>query len=640
MHTLTPVDYGYVDTIANNIRYSLGIRRPAEPIASGVLLSIHVQSNRPDNFVKFLDDLEASIDDPANIEVVVKIDDTDAEMNALLPLEVAKRPFAVKYLSTPLVGGFFELWRSMNDMLNVCDPNAYFLWNMNDEMAVLNKGWDSMLKKYVGLFPDHIFRLRTSLFRSRNYCDFWECGFAPETSAITTKRWIDIGGNWNPCLGPDSFQQCVAYYFAYHDRFNKFKPLREVPIHDITLAGEGAFIGLEGEKLWKRMRGATKAWFRLMSPKIQTEASRRAQKLHAHVCATNNRLTDFTIQDHAFTETIVLTDNETGLIIRKFPYHLSYTRIWLTNGWRAARYLYYGGGGARAIRSLPVSIITFLSLRYKSFEWVYRFSHRYRKWRDSLLTNTLQAASMLYVKNKLRLLRLRRKILNQMQTSLSWTITGAHHIRHQLRRLYAALVGELRSLFYDTPVWSAFKTIKHYNRHTAQLTLYPFRILRELAKRSALNVLNRGYAFDERNIQLTRLDLNLDWHAINVAMLFATLPERFVNPRFRNATMRCILLKHWYNLTDQQLQEALLNDVGLRYFLGLRAHQRVPTISAIRALQDMLTEENVLPKVFAIVDAEIAREQLPKLGAISPAIPAESPGAADAIPPLRLAAAG
>ena len=171
----------------------------------------------------------------------------------------------------------------MNDMLIISEKDTYFVWNMNDEMRIPIKGWDSVLKKYVGLFPDDLFRLRTSCFRNRNYSDEWECCYAPETSAITTRKWIDLCGDWNPTLGPDTFNQLVAYYFSYHDRYNKNKEIRDIVINDFMFEGEGASIGLTRKQKVIRMGETIKPWFTLLSHRILTEASRRSQKIKANI---------------------------------------------------------------------------------------------------------------------------------------------------------------------------------------------------------------------------------------------------------------------------------------------------------------------------------------------------------------------
>src|SRR5690242_2172381 len=130
--------------------------RDHSPSSAGLLLSIHLTSNRPENFRLFLDRLEETTTDPSSIEIVVKIDDDDTEMNQLLPVEAARRPFRIVYITGPRNAGFYDLWRCFDDLLDACDPNAYFVINLNDEMRFAKSGWDIALRRYVGLYPDHI----------------------------------------------------------------------------------------------------------------------------------------------------------------------------------------------------------------------------------------------------------------------------------------------------------------------------------------------------------------------------------------------------------------------------------------------------------------------------------------------------
>ena len=77
-------------------------------VGHGVLLSIHLTSNRPAQFVEFLDRLEAKTNDMDAVEVVVKIDDSDPVMNDHLRREKARRPFRITYIFN-----FFKLISSV-----------------------------------------------------------------------------------------------------------------------------------------------------------------------------------------------------------------------------------------------------------------------------------------------------------------------------------------------------------------------------------------------------------------------------------------------------------------------------------------------------------------------------------------------
>jgi hypothetical protein len=340
---------------------------PLRPVAgaAGPLLSIHLTSNRPGNFVDFLNRLEQSTSDMSSVEVVVKIDDADAEMNRLLEKEAATRPFRITYLSTPLSGGFFGLWRSYDELLNASDPNAYFVIGLNDEMSFRTQGWNNVLRKYVGLFPDHIFRLRSSLHRYRNYYDFWEPGFANDTSAFMTRRWLTLGGGWCPCNGPDTFQECVAYYFGWLDRFNNSRTYRDIPITDIDLEGHGASLGLSGKALHRRIGGSLVSHFTLMSHRMQEEAARRARKLHAHIWIHEQAADRYEVRDNRARRRLEIVDRHTGAVCRTFGYRLNAARIGLSNMLRKLNCGYYLAGGSNNRLPWFQNFFNYLMFRYE-----------------------------------------------------------------------------------------------------------------------------------------------------------------------------------------------------------------------------------------------------------------------------------
>jgi hypothetical protein len=332
------------------------------------LLSIHMTSNRPDQLVRFLDLLAEKTTDMGSVEVVIKIDDDDPVMNALLKKEAARQPFRITYISTPLEGGFYGLWKCYDELLQHTDPNAYFVVGLNDEMYFLDEGWDERLGKYVGLFPDGIYRLRTSMHRERHTFDYWEAGCAGDLTPFMTKRWLDLSGGWCPCNGPDSFQNTVAYYFGWlyrHDTFGR--PYRERVVHDVRLGGEGANEGVEEAALRHRLRGGVIPWFRLVSWRMQTEAARRAQRLHAHIWAIANGVTGYEVVDDARRQNIMVT-NADGKPIRSSSYRLSRLRIGLTNAWRTLRYPYFMGAGELWRHSWWRSIKYFVLLRYRRLD--------------------------------------------------------------------------------------------------------------------------------------------------------------------------------------------------------------------------------------------------------------------------------
>ena len=336
----------------NYIKRSLCLEEVKIKTSYKKLLSIHLQSNNQKNFSGFIKSLEKYVENLALIEVIVKIDDNDSQMNSLLEDLVKNSKISIKYISSPLLGDFSDLWRSMNDILHICEKETYFIWNMNDEMRIPIKGWDNILTEYVDIFPDGLFRLRTSRFRHRNYTDPWECCFAPETSAITTKKLIDTCGNWNPTLGPDTFNQLVAYYFSYHDRFNGNQEIRDIVINDFIFEGEGASIGDNKKDVAKRLFSTTSSWYKLVSYKTQLEASKRSQLIQAQIYKEKHFKKSKEYNDIKIIQknkNIIILLDEVELY--KFPFKISRLKISISNLVKSLQYFKYGGGGENYARN-------------------------------------------------------------------------------------------------------------------------------------------------------------------------------------------------------------------------------------------------------------------------------------------------
>lgn len=327
------------------------------------LVSFNLASNRPEGLAGLFDNLERTADDPTCFEVLVLTDLGDRPMAGLIARESARRPFAIKALPTP-PEGYFNLWRGLNRLhRELCDPDATYVCNINDEIRFTSTGWDAVLRRWIGVFPDGLFRLRISRHKLHNYRDPWECGYAPENYAFSTRAWIDIsGGDWNPCHGPDSFQQYVAWYLAKAYYPAKATHCRDIPIFDVEIAGEGAFLGLDEKAFWDRMRRGWVAWYRLVGHEMQTEANRRAHRLHAHIMATRMGYEDFGLADDRARSEIVVTGPDGKALLdsrgepMRYRYRLSRLRIGLRNLWRRPMQNYWCGGGPEVLRETILNI--------------------------------------------------------------------------------------------------------------------------------------------------------------------------------------------------------------------------------------------------------------------------------------------
>lgn len=274
--------------------------------------------------------------------MLLHIDTGDTAMAEAVAFEQNRRRFTLRTLSTNLVKGYATLWKPLNPLFAMTHPEAYFIVNVSDEFLFLTQEWDTLLQKYIGYYPDHIFRLRASQYRSRNYNDFWECGFAPDSIAFYTRRWLELSGDWCPCLGPDSFQQCIAFYLYTSGPLSTQQFSRDIAVRELRFSGEGISAGLEGRALNQRTIINNRAWFILMSHAMQEEARRRAMRLKSHIIA-HQVSKEATISEQRAGKYFLVASEKTGVSAQKIFYGLSWWRITATNIARIPFLFYYLG---------------------------------------------------------------------------------------------------------------------------------------------------------------------------------------------------------------------------------------------------------------------------------------------------------
>ena len=68
-----------------------------------------------------------------------------------------------------------------------------------------------------------------------------------DTTAIYTRKYLEIQGDFSPCFGPDNGQQFVSFYLAKLNLPRHFQFLRDVVTEGIEFKGQGTNIGLTEE---------------------------------------------------------------------------------------------------------------------------------------------------------------------------------------------------------------------------------------------------------------------------------------------------------------------------------------------------------------------------------------------------------
>jgi hypothetical protein len=236
------------------------------------LISVIFNTNNINNTKKIIEKFINNSIDSSNIQFCIKIDNDDQNFvdSVLENLSNFKANFII--IASPKGRGYIDLWQWINFLYHQSSKNSYFLLNISDEVHINTNRWDEKLEKYKKLFEDDIFRLRTSVYKNRNYNNIDECIYAPDTTAIYTRKYIATQGDFCPCFGPDNGQQIVAYYLAKlnYPRHTQF--LRDYSINDINFTGEGTNIGLSEKATMKRVVINYIMWKWTHKYKIQIES--------------------------------------------------------------------------------------------------------------------------------------------------------------------------------------------------------------------------------------------------------------------------------------------------------------------------------------------------------------------------------
>jgi hypothetical protein len=298
------------------------------------LASLLVPSRRPHQFEGLIASLHNTISDHRSVEVLVKIDDDDLQAVEAYRAIARNSSINCRLIIGPRLGGVFTLWVGMEEALAQADERAYFVMALTDEGRFLTKGWDDILRSYVGFFDDHAFRLRLSKVTALiQYANYLTCSTMPESFPIFTRRWLELTEGFTRfSYGFDAYQQAIATRLAlddrvHHDIWNSGGRFRDVPIHGIELRGIEFNKDVSEVEACTRMIMGTREWLRLVSYKEQEHMSYLATKLRLYIWAKASQQTSFRLRHSSFLKTVSV-EQESGIVVSTQGYRISRLRAY------------------------------------------------------------------------------------------------------------------------------------------------------------------------------------------------------------------------------------------------------------------------------------------------------------------------
>ncbi len=237
------------------------------------IFSLHLNSNNPNNFERFCKSFIENAENPYSIEIIVHIDLNDELMKKKID-KINSSYNVIRYIETSLIKNFNDAWKPINLLLKQTSRSVKIVTCLSDDIIMISNDWDKIIYNHFNKFDDQIFRIRCSQYKNETYSNIWECGFKPDFS-FYSKKWLDIVGYWNPCVGPDTFQETVSYYLNLHGK--KFH--RSIIDKKLIFKGEETLTGLNLRQRIKRAKLGYKSFSDLISYKNQEKAKFAAYKL-------------------------------------------------------------------------------------------------------------------------------------------------------------------------------------------------------------------------------------------------------------------------------------------------------------------------------------------------------------------------
>lgn len=320
------------------------------------LISFIIPSRRLNNVQGFFDNLEQTAADPTCFEVLLKFDDDQEGVLEFIENEVKKRPFTIKYIITPRFEGTFSLWIGIEHLFYKTDPDSYFIQILSDEPRFQTHHWDLVLRKYIGFFPDDVFRLRLSVMKYANYSSHYECTFRPDSFPIYTRRWLELTEGTGDCWGSDAYHQCVAYHLSlgpgsYFNFYREGGLWREIVVSDIELSGLEFGVGVKIEEQLERHIRNLKEWDRLTSHLMQEHFSYLARRIYCYIWAHEHGVKDFEFIDHYNRKVLAIKTPDGRKLIE-----VSY---------RVQRFLVYTQNLVRRMLTFPRHTINLILLKFR-----------------------------------------------------------------------------------------------------------------------------------------------------------------------------------------------------------------------------------------------------------------------------------
>ena len=102
-------------------------------------ISLHLNSNKPNDFYSLIQSIENTISDIQKLEIIVHIDEGDIEMMSEINNINSNYPNLVKYIETNLIESFSDAWKPLNLLLKETSKDIQIISCISDNLRFEKK---------------------------------------------------------------------------------------------------------------------------------------------------------------------------------------------------------------------------------------------------------------------------------------------------------------------------------------------------------------------------------------------------------------------------------------------------------------------------------------------------------------------
>ena len=180
-----------------------------------LFLLVRITDDKFHNFVRFFQSIVDCVDDPKNLEILVKFDDDQDISKALEVIEeFRKKGLEIKHINTPRGKGFQYLSYFLLDLMFISNRESKVFVMQSIDFHYIKKGFDTIMIEASKKYEDEIFVIHPNLKLSlkSQVTDINQAVQNVEAYPFWSRKWIEIQSVFGYNSFMDGYTGLVEYF--------------------------------------------------------------------------------------------------------------------------------------------------------------------------------------------------------------------------------------------------------------------------------------------------------------------------------------------------------------------------------------------------------------------------------------------